>query len=381
VLQIALFSQKKKIDTYSLAACTLALLFLLLILKSSDAHAGYSTCYASTTAPTSPYISAVFKLASSTNSMYDSGNAGPTIYCTTPGASGYALGTTIVASSTGCGASSVPLFAISSSSGGIAYNSHVEDPSIGRYGFHVCLSNIASSKYDVVKIASQTNNCTGYGTTLFSAPSFFTTTGNAHFGDANAYTMKRCLTLHYAEGLTVNYSSNTVGFGSFSPVTTRYATSDGLGTTTALTATSSSFYVDVNAIGNTNYVVSIQGATLTNQNSTGYTIPAIGGTPAALTAGVEQFGIQATTTCVNVSSSDCVAGIASSSIAFPYNSAGYAYAGDANTATVVGSGPSYDGSAAFGGSRFYFKLAANVAPLTPGGSYVANLTVIVTSEF
>ena len=351
-----------------------SVLFFFIIHESLSALV--STCRASTTFPNGTHEGIAFTISSTTNAMFGGSFSNPVyIICTNEGN----FNTYIYSTTTGgCSTSELPLFRVSTTS--LSTPSHVEDPSVGNYGTLHCLQ-YSSSLFNYATITSQLNNCNGYGTTLFSAPAYFTTTGNAHIGDANAYPMKRCMTLQFAQSIGITFSSQTVGFGTLSSSQTRYATSDGLGTTTPFSATSSSFYITVNVIGNSNYSVALSGATLTNQNATTTTIAKIGGTPMALTPGIDQFGISGLTECIDPNSYGCGYLGATTTILYPYNTANYAYAGDANVSTQFGTGPQDDGYTNYGGSRFYFRLGANIAPLTPAGSYSTGLTVIITPQF
>lgn len=334
-----------------------------------------STCRMSTVFPSNSHEGALsFSLSSTTNGMVGNGFLqGVYIICSAEG--NFVINT--VSTTTGCGTSQIPLFDTSSSTD---ISGHIEDPSVGKYSKLQCLQ-YDNTLFNYATITSQLNNCNGYGTTLFSAPAYFTTTGNAHIGDANAYPMKRCMTLQFVQSISVTFSSQTVGFGTLSPSQTKYATSNGLGTTTPFTATSSSFYIDVNVIGNSSYSIALSGATLTNQNDPTKTISKIGGTPVALSTGIEQFGISALTECLNPGSYGCMYTGATSTIVFPYNTANYAYNGDTNVTTQLATGPQDDGVTSYGGSRYYVRMAANIANLTPAGTYSTGLTVIVTPQF
>lgn len=336
------------------------------------------TCLGTTTDITSDtnYSYMGISMSSSTNGMASFVGYPFRIFCTNLAAN---PSTSYVSTTTGCGAGQLPLYNVSTTSVPFT-NAHIEDPSVGLYSRLICLD--IGFEYSYATVTSKLSNCDGYGTTLFSAPLSFLTTGNSHIGGANAYIVKRCMTLIRRQSISIAYSVNSVGFGNLSSSQTRYATSDGLGTTTSLTATSSSFFIDVNTTGNTGYVVSLEGATLTNQNSLTKTIAKIGAVPTELTPGIEQFGISATTTCVNPNSTRCSSALYNkSSISYPYNTSNYAYTGDAGILTTLGNGERDDGLSSYGGSRFHIKLGANIAPLTPAGTYITNLTVIVTSEF
>ena len=327
-------------------------------------------CLASTSLPVG--YSQVFSISSSTNATASYNDYPLKIYCNNfPGS----IVGTILASTTGCTAGFFPLFGMSSSS---FTNLHVEDPSVGSYAKVACFGDYIN-QWSYATVTTKLNNCNGYGTTLFSAESKFNVGGNAHLGDANAYPLKRCLTLIRTQSLSVILSSVSAGFGTLNSATTTYATSDGVGTTTPLTATSSSFYIDVDVNGNYNYTVYLQGGTLINQQNTTVSIPKIGSTPIAFVPGTEMFGVSAVADCL--SSGGCNNG-ASSTIAYPYNQTAYAYDGDTATSTVLANGVSDDTTAfIYRGTRYYVKLGATIAPLTPAGKYDTSLTLVVAPEF
>lgn len=269
---------------------------------------------------------------------------------------------------------SVSLFNVSHISGGT--NLHAEARTLSNYGSSntVCLSVFKTGLFSNSTSTLQSNNCNGYGTTLFSAPNTFQTVGNSHIGDANAYPLKFCLTSTFQQGISVSFNTNNVGFGTLSPSQIIYATGDGSGTTTA----TSSFAVDVSVVGNTGYSVYLSGDTLRNTSDTNTTIPGVGSSPTALVIGTDGFGIQATTSCL---SSPC--SIAPPSIQSPYNTLLYGFNLSTTTQTLIATGNANDSTntAVKGGSRFLFTLGATASSNLSAGTYTSNLTLIVTPTF
>jgi hypothetical protein len=335
------------------------------------------TCTSSTSALTN--YSTIFCLSSSTNATPSSScgvNYPLKIQCT--GFKGNQSSQTLASSTQDCSTLSgayLNVFAYATTSATFPDNEHVADPALGLYTRLFCFGSTFSTDFDVATVTTKSGDCNGYGTTLFSAPAQFSVSGNSHLGDANAYSLKRCVTFLRKQGLSVTMSSNSVGFGTLTSSQTSYATSNGLGTTTPLNGTSSSFYIDVDNTGNTSYAITVQGSTLTSQQNASNTIASIGAVPQTLTPGTDQFGISVATECIPTSSCSSIA-----TSTYPYNTSNYAYAGDTGTSTLIATGIQ-DDTFFSGGSRFHFKLGANITNNTAAGNYATNLTVIVTSQY
>jgi hypothetical protein len=354
----------------------LATITSILIVSAKQADDCYATT--STTVPNS--YTRLFSTSSTTNGTvslkYDVSNY-PVHFLCQLGTASLALRST----TTGCLPSEFSLFNISTTTTIVndVTNEHIESPTLGNYPNVFCVlpdSLVVSSS----TATNRSGNCSSDETAVFSAPSVFTTTGNTHAGSPASYTLKRCLTLPRTQALSVSISSSSVSFGALSAATTTYATSDGKGTTTPfIDSQSGSFSVQVDVSGNYNYVVYLSGDTLRNQQNGSIIIPKIGGVPASFIAGTEQFGLNATVYCGVSCSSP------TSTIAYPYNSAQFAYDGGASSTTILANGVSDDSTIVTSyfnrQSTYYLRLGATISTVTPVGNYNTSLIVTVTPEF
>ena len=240
-------------------------------------------------------------------------------------------------------------------SGTSGTNAHVEQRTQTNSNYNtqkICLSSTYAG--DDITIGYQASNCTGYDTTLFSMSSTLT---NSMVGVPTAYTNKVCAKV-FSQSITFNISSTTAGFGSLNPSGIRYATPDGLGSSTEAEA----YYLGVSTNAPYGYIVMMQGNTLTNGPKT---ITAIGGTPAIPTAGSKAFGVRAVAT----------GGIGS--VASPYNATGFAYDATGTTFTTLASASIGDGN----NTNYSVRSVATIDALLDPGSFSTNLTYIVTANF
>ncbi|MFM2339690.1 MAG: hypothetical protein RLZZ360_326 [Candidatus Parcubacteria bacterium] len=231
-------------------------------------------------------------------------------------------------------------------------NAHAEQNTEANYaGNNACISVPTGGS---VTVGYQASNCTGYDTTIGSIESLT----NSHVGDAAAYTTKICATASgVPQTLVFSISDNSIGFGSLSPVQTRYATGDTVGATSD-SADAHTISIASNATGG--YSMTISGQTLT---SGAHTITAIGGTAVAPAVGNEQFGVR-----LSVNSG-------TGSAASPYNGSNWALDTGAFPDTIVtGSG---DSVTTVYGARYM----VNTATLTEPGNYNAVITYTVTATF
>ncbi|MCX7616315.1 MAG: hypothetical protein N2Z68_02910 [Patescibacteria group bacterium] len=165
----------------------------------------------------------------------------------------------------------------------------------------------------------------------------------------------------FTPSLSFILSDNSIGFGTLSPTSVRFATGDGLGSATEMAA--HSFDVSTNATDG--YVVMIDGSTLTSGS---HTISPIGGTAVNVTSGVgtEQYGIRLT-----------LSGGSGGTVSSPYNGASNFYALDtAAFPDQVASGTG-DGTT----DTYSVFYAANISSITEAGSYTSVLTYIVSATF
>jgi hypothetical protein len=231
-------------------------------------------------------------------------------------------------------------------------NAHAEQNSQSNYsGNNACISVPTGGS---VTVGYQATNCAGFDTMLGSIDAVT----NSHVGDTAAYPTKICATAAgVPQTLVFSISDNSTGFGSISPVQTRYASSDTLG---AITDTSDAHTISIasNAIGG--YALTISGQTLT---SGGNNITPIGGSATAASVGTEQFGIR-----LGVNSG-------TGSVVSPYNTADWALDTSAfpdSIATGLG-----DSVTTVFGARYM----TNRSSLTEFGNYSAVITYIVTATF
>lgn len=163
-----------------------------------------------------------------------------------------------------------------------------------------------------------------------------------------------------SQSLTFSISDNSVGFGNLSASSARYATGDlsGSGTDSADAHTIS---VAANAIGD--YILTVNGETLTCDTCGGATIDAIGGVAAASSVGTNQFGLRF---IVNSGTGVSTAPYASSDWAFD----------DTSLPDQVASGDG-DGSTTVYGVRYI----SNRTSIQDAGDYAATLTYTVTATY
>ncbi len=161
--------------------------------------------------------------------------------------------------------------------------------------------------------------------------------------------------------ISMTISDNSIGFGSLSPSSARYATGDTLGSGTdssdAHTVTAST-----NASGG--YILTVNGTTLTCNACSGATINSIGGTSAASSPGTEQFGIRA------------VVNSGTGTVSVPYNQASE-FAFDAAAfpdQIATGSGDNTP-------TEYGVRYLSNITSLTEAGVYNGILTYTVTASY
>lgn len=271
----------------------------------------------------------------------------------------------------------LPLFNISSSTANS--NLHVEDTSLANYPSKICLYTNSGSMVSATT-SLQAGNCNGYQTTLFSVPSNFSVTGNSHIGDANAYSLKKCLSFVPSQVTTVTLSTTAIGFGQLSSSAAKYATAGGAGSTTEQVG----FTLHVSINNNISYVVNLQADTLRNQQNNAYTVTAAGSSGTTTpSAGSDLFGIKIIPTYYfneiypYLSARDV---FGYPQIASPYSSSTYVFVASTSTATTIINGPSNDNDV-YRGTDYNFYLAASVPGNKPAGNYVTNMILVVAPTF
>ena len=163
------------------------------------------------------------------------------------------------------------------------------------------------------------------------------------------------------QSITFTVGSNSISFGTLDSAAARYANTS---TGSASDVVAHTLAVATNAPSG--YTISVQGATLTNQQNAANTITAIGSTPATSNPGTKQFGIYATK-----------AGGSNGTIATPYATASsFGYDATASTATTFASGTSSTAT-----ETYSLHYLANISAQTEAGTYTANLTYVATANF
>ncbi len=162
------------------------------------------------------------------------------------------------------------------------------------------------------------------------------------------------------QSITLSISDNTVGFGALSNEAARYATGDTEGSASdaadAHTVSASS-----NALGG--YVITVNGATLTNVGNNFLTISPIGGVAAASSPGTPQFGIR------------LIKNSGTGAVDAPYSGANWAL-DVAGFPSRVASGNGDDVTTVFG-----VRYIANISGGTAAGNYNTVLTYAATATF
>lgn len=232
-------------------------------------------------------------------------------------------------------------------------NSQVQQSTQSGYTNSACISD--SSAADIITIAYQASNCTGYDTTIGS----MSAATNAHMGDLNAYTTKICGTMA-APSITFSNDDASVGFGSLSSVSATYANGATTGSITDVVA--NTFSISTNA--GRGYVLSYFGDTL--KNGTNSITAATIANSAAGTAGVSQFAISGTISGTGTMTSS-------------YNNANspnpnWNYA--VNTTTTIASS-----SASAASDTVAMHYLANIPATQISGSYSTSITFVLTGSF
>ena len=237
-------------------------------------------------------------------------------------------------------------------------NSHVEQNSQTNTNYNTekaCLSS--SSVGDQITIGYQSTNCTGFDTTLFSMSS---TPTNSMVGIPTTYSNKVCAKI-VSESLSFDINNSSVGFGNLTPLGLRYATADGVGSSTEAEA----YSINVNTNSPSGYVVYMRGDPPKNSSNGSYVINAIGGTNTTPTPGTKEFGIRA------------VASGGSGAVVAPYNGTGFAYDASGTTFTTIAQETSGDGVT----TNYSVRSVATIDSLLDPGTYSTSITYIVTAGF
>jgi hypothetical protein len=165
----------------------------------------------------------------------------------------------------------------------------------------------------------------------------------------------------FVETVTFSISDNSIGFGTLSQASARYATGDGLGS-----AVSSDIAHTLSASSDATggYVISLSGNTLTCTACGGSTIAAAGATAVASAPGTEQFGMRIATSSGN------------GTLYSPYDSATLWGLDSASFPDIVATG---------GGDSvttvYPLRYLTNISGVSRNGSYTSTITYTVTGTF
>lgn len=240
-------------------------------------------------------------------------------------------------------------------SGTTGTNAHVEkntETNVNYNNINACISSSYSG--DDISVGYQASNCTGYDTTLFSMEKSPT---NSMVGSPTSYNNKVCAKV-LTQSITFNISTTSAGFGNLNPSGLRYATSDGIGSSSE----TESYHLDVSTNAPYGYIVMVKGNAPTNGV---LVIDPIGGTNTTPTPGSKAFGIRAVAT----------GGVGT--VITPYNGAGFAYDATSNSFTSVASASSGNGV----NTNYSIRSIATIDSLLDSGLYSTNLTYVVVANF
>jgi hypothetical protein len=254
---------------------------------------------------------------------------------------------------TGLGSSCSGNYAVVARLSGVT-NAHVEKNTEAgaSYTENACLSS--SFAGDDINIGYQSTNCNGYDTTLFSMSN---TPTNSQVGNTTAYNNKVCAKIS-SQFITFSLSSSTAGFGNLTSAGLRYATSDGVGSSTETEA----YSLDVNTNAPSGYTVLMKGGSLSKN---AIVIDPIGGTNITPTPGTKAFGIRATSSG------------GSGTVSSPYDGSGFAYDADSNNFTTLAGSVTGDGT----NTNYSVRSVATIDSLLDPGDYSTDLTYVVVPNF
>jgi hypothetical protein len=240
-------------------------------------------------------------------------------------------------------------------SGATGTNAHLEENSQTNTNYNTekaCLSS--SFAGDQITVGYQTSNCNSYDTTLFSMDKFPT---NSMVGSPASYGNKVCAKV-VSQSISFSLSSNSAGFGDLTPSGLRYATADGVGSSTE----TESYHLDVSTNAPAGYIVSLEGGSLRKGVSV---IPPIGGTNTIPTPGIDAFGIRA------------VPSGGTGAVLSPYSGSGFAYNATDSSFSPLASESTGDGV----DTTYSVHSVATIDSLLNPGTYSTNITYIVTGNF
>lgn len=231
-------------------------------------------------------------------------------------------------------------------------NAHVEQKTQNNYSQNACLSSGYAG--DEITIGYQSSNCSGFDTTLFSMEK---TPTNSQVGGPSSYNNKVCAKV-FSQSISFNISNSSAGFGNLNSLGLRYATGDGIGSSSE----TESYNITVNTNAPSGYGLYVRGDTLKNGS---IAIDPIGGTNTTPNPGQKAFGIRAVATGGN------------GAVVYPYDGSGFAYDATSSSSSPVGQSSSGDGNT----TTYSIRTVATIDSLLDPGNYSTNLTYIVTANF
>ncbi len=169
------------------------------------------------------------------------------------------------------------------------------------------------------------------------------------------------------DGTTGTADDNAVGFGTLDSGTVRYATDDGLGTTTE--GASSELEAGTNASGG--YIIDVTGETLVAMDGSGNDIDGLFTPTPTPAVGTEAFGISVAQT---QASTDTVPGSSDGLVAADYSAQYHLPDSTATDVLVTNTGPAAN-------EIYDINYVANISSLTPAGNYSTVLTYTMTANF
>jgi hypothetical protein len=165
------------------------------------------------------------------------------------------------------------------------------------------------------------------------------------------------------QSISFSISSNSINFGNLSSGAAKYASSTNSSGDTADTV-AHTLAVGTNAPSG--YTITIAGGTLTSQQNAANDITANGPTPAASSAGTEQFGIYST-------KSGGINGTIDSTYATPSS---FGYDASATTTATFATGSSSTNT-----ETYSLHYIANIAALTEAGNYSTSIVYVGTANY
>jgi hypothetical protein len=182
------------------------------------------------------------------------------------------------------------------------------------------------------------------------------------FGDTGSITVNMLsddqvsVTATVSQSLTFSISDNTIGFGTLSSGSSKYATGDTTGSASEVEA--HNIVVGTNAANG--YTMTATGTTLV---SGGNSIDAIGAANTAAAPGTEQFGVRLAAS----------GGVGTVSV--PYAASGFAFDTTAFPDQIAGA------SGASANTTYSARYLANITANTEAGTYASTITYVATANF